>query len=138
MMDKLMKLKEAKGSSMRPVEKEAKSAVLKDILSEASKEMGEGLKGIKKGSGVFAEAKKAGPEDGLAQAAETVDEETEGRPYRDARLAGGDDIGEDGAEDMPAAHEHSPEEEQMEPHEIDAKIKALTELKHKKMTQKGE
>lgn len=156
MMDKLMKLKEAKGSSMRPVEKDAKSAVLKDILAEATKEMSNGLHGLKKVT--VAAPDKAGLHAGLKQAGKIVDQEAALQPSRDARLAGGDDIGQDGAQEMPAEgspeeeadesapfeaaeqhamHQHSPEELAMHPHEIDAKIQALTHLKHKKLSHKG-
>lgn len=50
MLDKLMKLKEMKKGSgeMRPVEKNAKMSVLKDLIGEAGNEMVGGMRNLKK------------------------------------------------------------------------------------------
>lgn len=129
-MDKLMKLKAASKDSMRPVEKDAKMSVLKDIASEASKEMGSALPGLKKVS-VMAPNKDA-LKQGLQKAEEMVS--GEGSPEEEAQESSAFEKSEPAAHD---AQECSPEEMAMSPDELDQKIQALQHLKEEKSQQKG-
>lgn len=129
MLDKLMKLKEAKQHGpMRPVEQNAKMSVLKNLIGEANSEMGDGLKSMKKVS-VMAPSEK-GLSAGLDKAKELVgDESDEGSPEEEAM--------ESPEEEQAEAHspeECSPEEEAMSPEDLDKRIQALMSLKEEKLS----
>ncbi len=128
MIDKLMKLKEMKKGSgeMRPVEKNAKMSVLKDLIGEAGNEMSSGLHGLKKVS-VMAPNQR-GLEKGLDKAKQLVEGSSEEESS---------DMSPEMADEMGESHEGmecSPEEMEMSPEELDQKIQALMKLKEDKMS----
>lgn len=135
MMDKLRKLKEMKkeGSSMRPQERDVKMGILKNIMGEADKELGAGLRGMKKVS--VASPSKEGLQKGLQKAEEIVSGDG-----NDPLIRNPDEKADMVMEKAPhLGYENdeagcSPEEMEMSADELDVKIQALMKLKEEKLS----
>lgn len=122
MLDKLMKLKEMKkgSSEMRPVEKNAKMSVLKDLIGEAGNEMVGGMRNLKK---------------------HPASEDANNAP-KFMGLEHDDSISPEVADEMSEAvmapEEMSEEEMSMSSEQLDRKIEALIKLKQDKMSSESE
>lgn len=112
-----MKMPMDKGCSMDPTDKKAKMSVLGRLKDEASKAMGDRLRGMKKVT--VASGDEAGLKQGLDKAKQLVSGDSAGQEMMDESP--------EGAEEMASMEEKSPED--MSPEELQAKIDELEALK---------